>query len=135
MMTLTVPGRPYPQGSLRSFHTKGGATVTPQKPSVLVYRADIQRIWGDPNPWAGPIHIDIEFMFMRPKSHYNKSGLKPSAPKRHTQSPDIDKLARSVLDALTGYAYVDDKQVVLLHATKQWWHTYETVIRINEVGG
>lgn len=135
MRNLVVPGRPYPQGSLRSFRTPGGATVTPQKPSVLVYRADIQRIWGEPETWEGPIHIYIEFCFERPKSHFNKSGLKPTAPKRHVQSPDIDKLARSVLDALTGYAYKDDKQVVLLTASKLWWHTNETIIRINEEAG
>ena len=36
------------------------------------------------------------------------------------QSPDLDKLVRSVLDALTGYAYIDDRQVGSLVASKEW---------------
>lgn len=132
MRTITVPGRPYPQGSLRSFRTKGGATVTPQKPTVLTYRADIQRVWGEPDVCTGPVHVHVEFRFQRPKSHFNKSGLKKDAPSAMTQSPDLDKLVRSVLDALTAYAYEDDKQVVVITAGKVWWHQPETVITVTE---
>ena len=35
--------------------------------------------------------------------------------------PDIDKLARAVLDALTGIVWVDDDQVVELVCRKRWW--------------
>jgi Holliday junction resolvase RusA-like endonuclease len=111
---------------------KTGTVVTPQKATVLVYRADIQRIWGEPQPLVGPITIDVEFRFQRPKAHFNKTGLKPSAPKPMTQSPDLDKLVRSVLDALTFYAYVDDKQVTRVNATKTWWHQSETHIVVSE---
>jgi crossover junction endodeoxyribonuclease RusA len=127
---FTVPGRPYPQGSLRAFKTKTGAIVTPQKNTVLSYRGDIQNHYGEPSPVEGPVAVTVEFRFMRPKSHFNKSGLKPAAPVEMTQSPDVDKLARAVLDALTAYAYHDDKQVVTLDATKVWWHKHETVVAV-----
>ena len=39
-------------------------------------------------------------------------------PRRQGDAPDLDKLARAVLDALTGIAYVDDKQVVALDARR-----------------
>ena len=130
MRTLTVPGRPYPQGSLRSFRTKSGATVTPQKPTVLTYRSDIRAAWGEPDPVEGPVHVHVEFRFARPKSHFNKKGLKPDAPDAHAQSPDIDKLLRSVLDALTEYAYLDDKQVNVLTSGRIWWDKNETVITV-----
>ena len=46
-----------------------------------------------------------------------------SAPKRSTPAaikrPDIDKLARAVLDALTGVWLEDDSHVVCLRATKR----------------
>lgn len=35
-----------------------------------------------------------------------------------TRPPDLDKLTRAVLDALTGIVWVDDRQVVALHSTK-----------------
>ena len=62
----------------------------------------------------------MEFCFPRPKGHSGKRGLKPSAPTKHTQKPDIDKCVRVVLDALTSVAYADDAQVVQVHARKGW---------------
>ena len=45
------------------------------------------------------------------------------APKRVTEvttKPDVDKLARAALDALTGVLWADDSQVVSLHAQKEY---------------
>jgi Holliday junction resolvase RusA-like endonuclease len=40
-------------------------------------------------------------------------------PKGKKHKRDIDKLARSVLDALQGLVYVDDEQVDILHLSKR----------------
>ena len=55
-------------------------------------------------PLSCPLRINLEFYFPRPKNHY-RSGkysneLKPKAPKIHTFMPDIDNLAKFVLDAM-----------------------------------
>ncbi|WP_257898915.1 RusA family crossover junction endodeoxyribonuclease [Rhodococcus qingshengii] len=46
-----------------------------------------------------------------------------STPKRTTppavKRPDIDKISRAILDAITGVLIADDSQVVDLHATKR----------------
>jgi Holliday junction resolvase RusA-like endonuclease len=48
------------------------------------------------------------------KAKSNKSNLM-------TQKPDIDKLARSVLDAMTNAELIeDDSKVVYLNITKTW---------------
>jgi Holliday junction resolvase RusA-like endonuclease len=39
-----------------------------------------------------------------------------------TTKPDLDKLARAVLDALTGVYYLDDAQVVSLDLQKAYTH-------------
>jgi crossover junction endodeoxyribonuclease RusA len=39
-------------------------------------------------------------------------------PRRQGDAPDLDKLVRAVLDALTGIAYLDDKQVVAINARR-----------------
>jgi crossover junction endodeoxyribonuclease RusA len=40
-------------------------------------------------------------------------------PRHKGDQPDLDKLCRAVLDALTGIAYLDDKQVVRIDATRR----------------
>jgi crossover junction endodeoxyribonuclease RusA len=69
-----------------------------------------------------PVSVSIIFRFLRPKSHYSKSGLAPHASLHLTskQKGDIDKLSRAVLDALTGTLLHDDSQVVQLSAHKRW---------------
>jgi Holliday junction resolvase RusA-like endonuclease len=49
-------------------------------------------------------------------------GIRAPIDKRHgyPKAPDLDKLVRGVLDALTGTCYVDDSQVTTLTASKIW---------------
>lgn len=61
----------------------------------------------------GPLRMEVEFLFTRPKGHYNAKGhLKPSAPAVHCVRPDGSKLLRSTEDALTGVLYDDDARIV-----------------------
>lgn len=55
-------------------------------------------------------------------------GFRLQAPRRTvrelpTTRPDIDKLSRACLDAMTGIVYLDDAQVVHLEATKLYGET------------
>ncbi len=59
-------------------------------------------------PGTAPMVVVVNLYFPRPK--------KPSNP--FPSRNDVDKLARSVLDALTGIAWNDDQQVVDLRITK-----------------
>ena len=47
--------------------------------------------------------------------------------------PDLDKLVRSVMDALTGYAFVDDSQVIEVEASKRFSETEQTFVSLREV--
>ena len=70
-----------------------------------------------------PVCISITFRFLRPRSHYTRSGtLTKAAPAYLTSKArgDIDKLSRAVLDALTGTLLHDDSQVVSLNAQKRY---------------
>jgi len=71
---------------------------------------------------TAPVSITITFRFLRPRSHFNKSGLSSKAPSHLTskQKGDIDKLSRAILDALTGSLLYDDSQVVQLSAHKRY---------------
>lgn len=81
-------------------------------------------------PTQQPVGIAIAFVFVRPKSHYTSKGeLRAGAPS-HPGKPDIDKLCRAVLDALTGILYHDDAQVVSLSASKRYGVASMTAISL-----
>ena len=110
--SVFIPGRPAPQGSKR--HLGNGIMVESSK-AVKPWRVDVA--WAArehfPTPLEGPVRLELEFVMPRPKSTPKRST--PPAIKR----PDVDKLARAVLDAITGVVVVDDSQIVELWATKR----------------
>ena len=58
--------------------------------------------------------VDGTLHFKRPTSHFKDSGGKRSdAPSRHTKRPDVDNLAKYVLDSLQPDILADDKYVAL----------------------
>jgi Holliday junction resolvase RusA-like endonuclease len=65
--------------------------------------------------------VQCDIAVARPAGHYGKRGLLPrfedAWPDRR---PDIDKLSRALMDALTMIVYRDDGQVVMLDATKRY---------------
>jgi Holliday junction resolvase RusA-like endonuclease len=71
---------------------------------------------------TGPVSVELAFWMPRPKGHLRKDGtLKPSAPEHHAQKPDIDNLAKAVLDVLTDLqVWADDAQVHSLEITRSW---------------
>ena len=68
--------------------------------------------------------MEMYFTMPRPKSHYRTGkyadSLRGDAPENHTSLPDLDKLIRCVLDALTGVCYQDDGQVWLCKSCKMY---------------
>jgi crossover junction endodeoxyribonuclease RusA len=68
----------------------------------------------------GPVVVEMTVRWPRPASHFTKSGaLKPCAPP-FPMKIDADKLARAILDAMTGIAYVDDRLVVRESCGREW---------------
>jgi Holliday junction resolvase RusA-like endonuclease len=67
----------------------------------------------DPEPRHVGIEVDAEFVLPR-------SRTTPADTPRHTTTPDVDKLARCLGDALTGLVYVDDSQADRFYAAKRY---------------
>lgn len=70
-----------------------------------------------------PLAVTLTFFMPRPKRHFRTyGGLKNSSPVfAHDNKPDIDNLAKAVLDALTNIrVWMDDDQVCELTARKYW---------------
>lgn len=113
---VIVIGKPAPQGSKRNFGkgrmVESSKAVKPWRESVKW--AAIEAAGLPVQPFNGPVSVILKFLMPRPKS----------APKRITKpttKPDIDKLARSTLDALSdARIWRDDSQVVQMSASKHY---------------
>lgn len=124
---FAVAGVPIPQGSKQAFVVKGRAVVTERGRARLgPWRGQVAAMASAfvEEPLAGPVYVELDFTFTRPKSHYRTGALahelKPLAPEYVATRPDVDKLARAVLDALTGVAFRDDGQVAELRVSKRY---------------
>ena len=119
-LQFTVLGQPIPQGSTRAFIPKGWKrpVITAANSKTMPWRQEIAGVALTEAQRSGfqmvvgaPVRIVTEFMFDRPKS--------VKVPFKITK-PDLDKLLRSVLDALTGVLFKDDSQVIESHAYKRF---------------
>jgi len=100
----------------RGFYSWVHDDNTRTRPWMAVLKAEAQLavsrdLRGAPL-YRGPVHVDLIFWLPKPASLPKR---RPSAP---TKKPDLDKLARSVLDALTGVLWHDDAQVIGILASK-----------------
>lgn len=113
---MFVSGRPAPQGS-KNYLPNGGGKESSRY--LAGWRADVRTAFkGHPVPFdqAGPAYVDLQFVLQRPK---NEPKSRPTRP--HLGKPDVDKLARGVIDALTSAGvFRDDSQVICLTAQKRY---------------
>jgi len=118
-----VEGIPAPQGSKR--HVGMGRMIEsckalkPWREQII---AESKNNINVPKGLEEAVSISLVFLFPRPKAHFNSKGaLKPSAPEYKTTKPDIDKLARAVLDSLTlAGVFKDDAFVYTLSTQKRY---------------
>lgn len=133
-LIIFAVGTPAPQGSKRAFVVGGQARVVDDSKKTKPWRQDVtaaatatlhQRPDARTALATGPLHVSIVFHLARPKAHYgtgrNAHLLKALAPFWVDKKPDLDKLVRSTLDALTDAGvYRDDNQVARLLVEKRY---------------
>lgn len=120
MIEFRVDGQPIPQGSMKVIrghviHSQGSALAAWRSAIALSARK------AGAFPVRDPITITMTFVFARPRT---VKRLEPTVP------PDLDKLVRAVLDALTAIAYVDDGQVIEIYAKKMYGLTPGVKIQV-----
>lgn len=123
-LTVWVPGTPAPQGSLKAVRLGAHARLICDNKRTMPWRETIRTVLRA-NGYGRelldcPVFVSMTFYFPRPKSHYGKKGLRASAPFAPTSKPDLDKLLRSVGDALTGVVLWDDSRIADVRASKQY---------------
>jgi len=117
MIVQTLETDIMPKGKERPRYTKNGHIyISPEQfdHEHAIRKAWIEK-WGmEPVASGCPVAVIVSFSKPLPKSI--------KEPRPWILKPDVDNLAKSVLDALNGVAYVDDQQIVTLNATKQSQH-------------
>jgi crossover junction endodeoxyribonuclease RusA len=116
-LAFQVFGDPVPQGSKRAFVVKNRAVVVDDNKAPLkswrsaVIDAARAELHGGAID-LGPVRVTMMFFLRRPK--------RPKADVPITR-PDVDKLARAVLDGMTDAGVIrDDSQVTTLTARKRY---------------
>lgn len=122
MREFKIPGKV--QAKQRPRLSKG-RIYTPQ--ATVNYEGYVKWCYSDyakQNDWTpfeNAIKAEIKVFMAIPKSDSKKKkDLKLSGKVRPTVKPDNDNIAKSVLDALNGLAYIDDKQIVDLKVDKYY---------------
>jgi Holliday junction resolvase RusA-like endonuclease len=111
-----VIGDPAPQGSKRIIH---GRLIEASSDKLRRWRKAIEiacRNYKNENILLGPVAVEVIFYLQRPASVSASKRPYPIVP------PDLDKLARGLLDGIgqSGVIWGDDSQVIALTAYKRY---------------
>lgn len=131
-----ISGKPQGKGRPRFTRNKNGCVLgvfTPEK--TAVYEKEIQ--WAyllahrDKEIIQGPVALEVIAVLPVAKSESKKlkerklGGVVPP-----TVKPDVDNVAKIIMDGLNGVAYADDKQVTELFVSKCYGEEAKTIVKI-----
>ncbi|MBY6844638.1 RusA family crossover junction endodeoxyribonuclease [Clostridium botulinum] len=120
-MKIVIDGKPMGKQRPR-FNTKTGRAYTPSK--TVNYENWVKVCYMEQcnkEKLEGAIKADIKVFYPIPKgtSKKKKKSMLVGI-ERPTKKPDVDNIAKVILDSLNGLAYVDDKQVITCYISK-WY--------------
>ena len=119
---ITIPITPVPKA--RPRFTRYGHTYTPKK--TADYEKAIAEYWrqatnGFMYDKEQALIVNLVFGLPIPKStSKSKTELMANGTIRPLKKPDVDNLAKAVMDGLNGVAWVDDSQVVRVSIYKEY---------------
>lgn len=124
-LRVFIPGEPCAQGRPR-FSTAGGFVRAYDPAKSRNYKAYVKAVCAEEAKNQGwlfntdlPLEVEIIAGLSIPSSKSKK--FKQAAAEgveKPTKKPDVDNIAKTVTDALSGVIYKDDKQIVNLTVAK-----------------
>lgn len=137
-MRFKVDGKPVGKQRPR-FNSRTKTTFTPGK--TKSYEKDVANacyahmLQNRVKTIECPCVVRIDVMMSIPSSYTKKRRIQCiNGTERPGKKPDIDNIAKSIMDGLNGVAYEDDKQVVRLEIEKHYWaHEDAVYIEVNAV--
>lgn len=111
MGVTVIKGKVIGQPRPRLTTVRGHAAAYPAKSGVEAQgRISKEYDEQDGEMHEGAVCVEIEVRRKLPESTPKKVSSE-----KDTKKPDVDNIAKLVMDALTGHAYMDDSQVTELH--------------------
>ena len=135
MVQIVIDGEPKGKGRPR-MSTKTGRAYTPKDTASyenwvkLCYQEQARGIYLEDKP----LRARMDCYYMIPKSDSKKKQREKLEGKiRPTKKPDLDNIAKIILDSLNSIAYKDDSQVVELEINKYYAESARVEILLSEV--
>ena len=127
-MEITIEGQPKSQ---KRHRTNGYRRYDPSAKDKKTIRKQLLPI-KPPKPLQGKISVIIEAHFQTPKS-WSKKKQKEVEGLYRAKNPDVDNIFKIYADAMNGYIYKDDRQIVRGQVVKYYSMEPKTVIIISEL--
>lgn len=124
-MLITLYGDCQPQARPRLFKRFGRSYVYSPKKGQESYIQQL-KLKKPKVPLTGAIDVEIKFYIKRPKSVTEKKRPYPIV------KPDLDNLAKGVLDAMNKLFFIDDSQIIKLNLSKEYAVNSKTEVIVNE---
>lgn len=119
MIHLVIPGKPHAQGRPRAVRIGTGVRMYdhPQSAKWKKYAASIMSEVKLPTWTVEPLLLRIRAIYPMRKDRHRKRAPRPS--EWRLERPDIDNIAKAVMDAMQmAKIFKDDSQVVKLEVEK-----------------
>ena len=139
---FVIEGRPQPQGRPRAVRMGAGVRMY-DPPKSKAYKQMVSakvRSYMNINgiqTITEPLAVHLNFYFTPPKS-YSKKRIRAIEAKKElfTKKPDVDNLAKSILDSCNDLLFKDDSQIIGLTIGKHYGHKdyVDVKVQIIETG-
>lgn len=133
---FVVPGAPYGKGRPRASSRGGFVRMYTPAPTIAyeaLIAAQATHARGDWPVLDTPISLRVIAHHPIPASWSKKKQQLALSGDCIPGKPDLDNVAKAVLDALNGVIYLDDKQVVRLVAEKKYSFDPRVEVYVHEV--
>jgi len=133
---FVIPGQPQGKGRPRAS-SRGGFVRMYTPATTLAYETQIARLAGhamsDMPVLDTPMSLRVVAHHAIPVSWSKKKKQLALAGDVIPGKPDLDNVAKAVLDAMNGVVYTDDKQVIRLVAEKKYSFDPRVEVYVHEV--
>ena len=133
---FTVYGEPVAKGRPR-FSTRGKFPVAYTPAKTKTYEDEVRLIAskakGSGSTLEGSVGVFIYITFSVPQS-YSKRKREAclSGEQKHTKKPDLDNVAKALIDGMNGIIFKDDPQITSLHVTKVYGEVGKVEVLVRE---
>lgn len=135
MIKFTIPGEPVGKGRPR-FSTRGKFVKAYTPETTVNYENWVKICFQESKQEAleGQLRATIKCYLGIPQSYSKKKKLQCSEGIiRPTKKPDLDNIAKIILDSLNGLAYQDDKIIVSCNIDKWFSNDARVEVTIEQI--